>query len=382
MSPLGRLQKSRKRGSVKRRKSQRKGGQVTRARTRRMNGGRMVENAVLFVGSGFSIPARFPNWMALLQELARRTRDPDIIRQADSVSWDSGELYALAQTIRDHENGEWINTQLEEILQPTGWPVNKEMQERLDLIRELDSHSLLDGILTTNYDLFFRGPAPLCTSEEEKKQVAMAFSDLLDSEQWRSRDNGRKYGISDGEQPGDYLPSRAPIIQIHGNTKCTIGTSVVLTTQSYDELKAVPGYMSTMQDIFNSKTVIFIGYSLTDDYVRELVQNSNGQKAIVLMPQRDIHNFKRQHRKNRRLLDRINFIELPDFDDGTLAKIIRNKIFPWLSKINNRPSSPVSVLNQYDILSRIGSNQSGGRRRKHRKTKKRKSNKRKTKKRR
>ena len=382
MSPLGRLQKSRKRGSAKHQRSQRRGGQVTRARTRRMNGGRMVENAVLFIGSGFSIPARFPNWMDLLKELAKRTGNADIIRQADNVSWDSGELYALAQTIRNHENGEWINKQLEEILQPTEWPVNKEMQERLDLIRELDSHSLLDGILTTNYDLFFRGPAPLCTSEEEKKQVDMAFSDLLDSEQWRSRDNGRKYGISDGQRRGDYLFSKAPIIQIHGNTKCTIETSVVLTTQSYDELMAVPGYMDTMRDIFNSKTVIFLGYSLTDDYVRELVQNSNGQKAIVLLPRKEIHDFKRKHRQNRRLLDRINFIELPDFDDGTLVKIIRNKIFPWLSKINERSSSPVSVLNRYDILSRIGSNQRGGRRRKHRRTKKRKSNKRKTKKRR
>lgn len=76
---------------------------------------------------------------------------------------------------------------------------------------------------------------------------------------------------SDLERCLDFLPARTPFVaKIHGSVSSI--DSVVFTTTDYENLVKDSTYLQTLASLLSQSIVVFVGYSLRDKYVLDLLQ--------------------------------------------------------------------------------------------------------------
>lgn len=219
----------------------------------------------LFVGSGFS--RRYlglDNWESLLREFAKRVNDSDEAYEyyASKVNQDKAKIGSLIaedfhsiwfkeDVYRDSrkiykeyitnsqspfkiEIAKYMNKYKGNILD------NLECKEEIDLLKQLENRGI-DGIITTNYDT-------LLESIFTGFHVYVGQDELLFSN----------------------IFEMAEIYKIHGC--CTNPNSIVITDEDYKVFKEKNKYLAAkLLTIFMEHPIIFIGYSISDSNIIEIL---------------------------------------------------------------------------------------------------------------
>ncbi|WP_305839248.1 SIR2 family protein [Photobacterium leiognathi] len=216
---------------------------------------------VLFVGSGLS--RRYLNincWEGLMQQFAQHIGQSHIKLKTKA----NGDLTKYAQLLAKIYSEDWWDTEEAEHLMPGNEELfidgqsplklsisnfikesSKNMTTDENLIKEIDllSKANIDGIITTNWDVFLETHFP--------KFTPFIGQDGLIT--------GRSHGI-------------AEIYKIHGC--CTKPNSLVLTENDYDKYRMKNPYLSSkLLTMFIERPVIFLGYSLTDQHIAEILED-------------------------------------------------------------------------------------------------------------
>lgn len=212
----------------------------------------------LFVGSGFSRRyAGTEDWSGLLADLARKAGKPyqryfssangDYPRMASLIAedfhdvwWDSGdydehrEKFDPPETRASPLKIEMASTFAQAVDKlPESGPLNEE----LEALRV----AVLEGIITTNYDTIL-------------EYVFPDFVPFVGQDELLFRD---AHGI-------------AEIYKIHGS--CDRPESLVITDADFERFSERNAYLAAkLLTVFVEHPVIFIGYSLTDKNVREII---------------------------------------------------------------------------------------------------------------
>lgn len=117
----------------------------------------------------------------------------------------------------------------------------KELDEELICELEIFKQIKIDGVFTTNYDLL----------------LEYLFNDYVTFINQKNILNSRNFNINE-------------IYKIHGC--CSDFNNIVLTEDDYKKFKKDNQYvMAKLLTIFVEHPVIFLGYSLTDKYIREII---------------------------------------------------------------------------------------------------------------
>eukprot|EP00668_Euglena_longa_P001367 GGOE01001620.1.p1 GENE.GGOE01001620.1~~GGOE01001620.1.p1 ORF type:complete len:1871 (-),score=629.58 GGOE01001620.1:50-5662(-) len=284
-------------------------------------------NCLIFIGAGFCIPAGGPSWKELLQTIAElgveHAKNPEkgalnrgydmktvanhVIQrnrsQAGEASLDAppvrsvkemtelrDEVERLVAKDNDHTQFELAAQLLEDALQGDMKEYLAQiLKERVKRGREIIDARNMDGphknnelvmasrinyvqclkfsaVLTTNYS------QELCVCDEEWKEdkpkdvgcgICKGIAPLMDVEEPPYLDIIRK-------MPGEIIPmQQRPIIQIHGSV-CKPHT-IVLSREGYRTLlHGKPNYRDFLKSVMMSRTILYLGFSFTDDYLNEV----------------------------------------------------------------------------------------------------------------
>jgi hypothetical protein len=68
------------------------------------------------------------------------------------------------------------------------------------------------------------------------------------------------------------------LCKLHGSISSS--NSLVFTESEYNELLAKPEYLNLMKEIFSTCTVVFLGYSLSDQYVMDQIISSDKSRSV------------------------------------------------------------------------------------------------------
>lgn len=212
----------------------------------------------LFIGSGLS--RRYlnaENWEELLRKFSTLidVNFTQIKSQAD------GELTKTAKILAGIYSEKWwdshikgdkesrygkyltkvdspLKVEVSDYLKTVHENVNEEYREEIELLKT----SKIDGLITTNWDLFL-------------ESIFSDFTVFVGQEELFSR---RSYGV-------------AEIYKIHGSS--SEPNSLVLTCDDYDLFRKKNPYLSSkLLTIFVEHPIIFLGYSLTDPHILEILE--------------------------------------------------------------------------------------------------------------
>lgn len=248
----------------------------------------------LFIGSGFS--RRYidlPDWIGLLQKFSKRPF-------ANYLGRANGNIPLAALYLAENYFDEWweVNGDKEHIYKSKEWsdkietPLKYEISEYLknyDITNEMLTNAellelrnekvVIDGIITTNWDLLLESIFP-------KLKVYVGQSDIL-----------FKHPQAIGE-----------IFKIHGC--CTKYNSLVLSSTDYDGFNDKNPYLaSKLISIFLEKPVIFLGYSITDRNITDILEV--------------IETVIDSEEKIAQLAKNMIFVERANGDDEEISKIIK-----------------------------------------------------------
>ena len=218
---------------------------------------------VLFVGSGVS--RRYlgvPCWQDLLKHFAEAIGENHIKLKTKS----NGDLPEYAQLLVSAYAEKWWDTEegqlaLSEKEQEKTF-INEQSPLKLSISKYIENahkniidndelkHEIslfakanIDGIITTNWDFFLETLFPKFTT-------FIGQDGLI---------TGRSHGI-------------AEIYKIHGC--CTEPNSLILTSSDYDKYRKKNPYLSSkLLTMFIERPVIFLGYSLTDEHIAEILED-------------------------------------------------------------------------------------------------------------
>jgi hypothetical protein len=216
---------------------------------------------ILFIGSGVSRRYLGVNcWEDLLKQFAERIGVSHVKLRAQS----NGDSTVYAQNLAKVYSEEWWETsegkalleEKEDFLIDQQSPLKVSMSEFIseahnkvtndaELLHEIEllSKANIDGIITTNWDRFLEQQFP--------KFTPFIGQDGLIT--------GRSHGV-------------AEIYKIHGC--CSAPNSLVLTKSDYDEYRKKNPYLSSkLLTMFIERPVIFLGYSLTDPHIAEILED-------------------------------------------------------------------------------------------------------------
>ncbi|MCB9779928.1 MAG: SIR2 family protein [Alphaproteobacteria bacterium] len=223
-------------------------------------------DCVAFVGAGFSAGAGLPNWWRLLDricacaegglaasapevELVRKRLDAKRLQEDGSTRpFDPGEAEMLAQLLKDamSEEGAFQNALTQALGQPNETAAFRRRRSNLLQVP-------FRAILTTNFDGLLPGVYP----------QADAYRRLLrEEEHW-------SWAHRFWPDPTGGAPSGAPVYQLHGNLDSS--DSIVFTKGDYRaRLYGSRGYLDFLKALMASRTFLFLGFSLGDEYLNLL----------------------------------------------------------------------------------------------------------------
>ena len=216
---------------------------------------------ILFVGSGLS--RRYLGvscWEGLLRQFSDAIGENHVRLRSTS----NGDLTIYAQNLAKAYAEKWWETEEGKLLveendalfvdeqSPLKVSISKFIQDAhknlptdAALLHEIEllSNANIDGIITTNWDSFLENQFP--------KFTPFIGQDGLIT--------GRSHGI-------------AEIYKIHGC--CTVPNSLVLTQSDYEMYRKKNPYLSSkLLTMFIERPVIFLGYSLTDQHIAEILED-------------------------------------------------------------------------------------------------------------
>ena len=242
------------------------------------------ENAspVLFVGSGLSIGAGFPNWPDLLIRLKKEFDDLVKLKPDFDVSFDdklekrkfaeAGEI--LKKAFSDHKVHKTVWRRiLHEIFTDSQC-----IARRPDTLRTLCSLKW-KRIITTNYDRLIE----LAYENEYKEELKVYHP-------WQAR-------FDKATRDDDKY-----LLKIHGDIRDD-HSKIVLTTDEYEELYKRKDFRDVLIKILDTASVVlFLGFSYEDQYLKELYKSLYFQKAaphrpFALFPQPDTSVRRREDKK-------------------------------------------------------------------------------------
>ncbi|EHJ9980395.1 SIR2 family protein [Vibrio parahaemolyticus] len=216
---------------------------------------------ILFVGSGVSRRYLSINcWEGLLKQFAEKIGENHVRLRSKSGGdftvyaqllaeayaerwWDTEEGKKLVEQVPDLFVDEQspLKVSISQLLQNAheNLPEDKELLEEISLL----SKANIDGVITTNWDTFLEAQFP--------KFTPFIGQDGLIT--------GRSHGI-------------AEIYKIHGC--CTQPNSLILTQSDYEMYRKKNPYLSSkLLTMFIERPVIFLGYSLTDVHIAEILED-------------------------------------------------------------------------------------------------------------
>lgn len=262
-------------------------------------------NPYLFIGSGLSRRyLSLPTWEDLLQYFFEKSNIPGEFEYFQSKS--NGNLPLLA-TILSNEFHEvwWKSTKYKEsrnsnkqiAKEKQNIPLKIELSKLITELQKVSTHyskeidllkfAVIDGIITTNWDEFLE-------TNFKDFNVFVGQQELLFSE-----------SISIGE-----------IYKIHGSIN--VPQSLIVTEEDYNDFNARNAYLAAkLLTIFVEHPVIFIGYSLSDENIQQIIDS-----IVKCVDTKNLEKLK----------DRLIFVEWEkdaDFEmkDSTM-KLPENKVLP------------------------------------------------------
>nr|WP_180202070.1 SIR2 family protein [Pseudomonas sp. SbOxS1]NYU01377.1 hypothetical protein [Pseudomonas sp. SbOxS1] len=255
---------------------------------------------MLFIGSGMS--RRYlgvEGWEQLLQKFCDFIGENSLRLKTNS----SGDLPKYAQLLAETYCNKWwelpgseqtaqefktdlindssiLKIEISKYLKSAHENINAELKHELDLLRKAN----IDGVITTNWD---------CLIE----QLFPKFTSFIGQDGLIA---GRSHGI-------------AEIYKIHGCA--TQPNSLVLTSGDYEEYRRKNPYLSSkLLTIFIERPVIFLGYSLTDPHIADILED-----IISCFPEKSL-DF---------LRDKLIFVEWKQELDGpTITDSVIHKRIP------------------------------------------------------
>lgn len=223
----------------------------------------------LFIGSGLSVRyASLPNWRGLIAELAKESGSEFSYVNALCA----GDLPAVASSCSTQLFEEWFSVRYSDFREKSTCEiVSVNSPAKIWLAEWIKRHQKttcavyrdeieafkkikFDGIFTTNYDTFI--------------EDTLSLKEII----------GRTGLLSNG------VNGPSTVNKIHGSV--TEPNSMILTTEDYDDLKLNQAYLAArLLSVFGDHPVIFVGYSLADEYIVELLAelfrlagDENGEK--------------------------------------------------------------------------------------------------------
>lgn len=195
------------------------------------------DNCVLFVGAGLSMGVRLPSWKCLMERMMDWAEEHGIDLSGDKRELRSlikeGEYLLVAAELREQMGKEQFKQFMTEVF-------------RDDRLRPTDTHRLLpeiqfSAVVTINYDVLLEGAY---TSPDRGVPRSYTQEDTA--------------ALSDLHRDGKFY-----ILKLHGDIDRF--ETIVLTRADYREVTfKKPAYRRFLGTLFSSKTVLFVGTSLTD----------------------------------------------------------------------------------------------------------------------
>lgn len=194
------------------------------------------KNGALFVGAGLSQSASFPSWGQLISAIIDFCKKNNIIIDEYEIEdlMKSKEYIIVAEHLReqlgDHRFKRFMNGIFDVEIE--------DIPEIYSFIKEIP----FTPIITTNYDKLLENVFP-----HKKLATRLNIKDI--NEMTRMKESY--------------------IFKIHGTIE-NIDT-IVLGKSDYNEVVYNPLFMDTLKQIFRNRTVLFVGYSLSDPYLMDLL---------------------------------------------------------------------------------------------------------------
>lgn len=235
---------------------------------------------IAFLGAGFTQPAGFPGWKQLLEQTCDTALKEGVlskelsslVQELLSGNTSAQQFDQAAQLIVDglqagkEEPGAGqtaMVSYLHRCLKPQ-LPLSPVMERRLALLRELP----FAAVLTTNFNPLLRGVTPFDDAAPAAYRATLRPSRRPSTGRETTTRHQVASSFTDEAGSGklEFVAVPYPIIQLHGAVDEP--KSVVLTREGYRRLLyACPFYPTFLKTCFASHTILFLGFSFTDDYV-------------------------------------------------------------------------------------------------------------------
>lgn len=209
------------------------------------------DNLVIFVGAGCSIPLGFPSWKKLVEEILQeldnkygKISDTNFKNILNGVKTDSKSLFeALNKIENDADNGNTFKTKSQELINSKIENICK------NLPKKSKTHELLweisNKIITTNYDKALEKYIP-------KHLSPTVFYNTNAFQGLKSQSDNSQF-----------------LYKIHGDYEDP--KTIILFESDYKDIYKDDNHNSdTLATHFKEKTLLFIGFSLTDPFVNDL----------------------------------------------------------------------------------------------------------------
>jgi hypothetical protein len=201
---------------------------------------------IFWIGAGASAWAGYPLWQELASQMHTRfTREAiQYDRSEATIELTEDRFSDLFERMRLSDQPMYFKMLVQAFSPMPTKPVYSRMVRALQSIEPLN-------ILTTNVDEVLEHQLP--------DAIIVQNSDI--------------------ERISTLLQDRKSFIcKLHG-TSSTVGTMVFAKTD-YERLKKDHAYLLALRGLFSTATVIFLGYSLRDDYLIQLLLESDEQKPL------------------------------------------------------------------------------------------------------
>jgi hypothetical protein len=233
-----------------------------------------AKRCAAYVGAGFSISAGLPDWISLLQLLVKKAVAMKAVppsHEADLVAMiQKGQLLMAAQELMDGFGHGIFQNELQAIIEKA--------QARPGVTHNLLTKLPFSFVVTTNYDQLIENayfPVGNKIPKVFTHQDTADFADAL----WRQ----------------EFF-----ILKAHGDIAKK--SSIILTEKDYRSLiYSSPAYRSLLNAIFATKSVFFLGVSLSDPELLLLLRSlhdafqGNGQYHYALVSKKSFNDAEVTH---------------------------------------------------------------------------------------